>query len=34
VQRAGFAGEELKEGAEGPDLPAERTDYEECLACH
>ncbi|MGD9815588.1 MAG: ribonucleoside-diphosphate reductase subunit alpha [Hyphomonadaceae bacterium] len=34
VQRAGFAGEETKsEAAEAPTLPAERTDYEECLAC-
>ncbi len=34
VQRAGFAGDEGKsEVAEAPTLPAERTDYEECLAC-
>jgi ribonucleoside-diphosphate reductase alpha chain len=34
VQRAGFAGEEAKsEVAEAPSAPAERTDYEECLAC-
>jgi ribonucleoside-diphosphate reductase alpha chain len=34
VQRAGFAGDEGK--AEAPDAPAmtaEKTDYEECLAC-
>ncbi|MCL4715256.1 MAG: ribonucleoside-diphosphate reductase subunit alpha [Hyphomonadaceae bacterium] len=34
VQRAGFAGDEGKsEAAEAPTMPAERTDYEECLAC-
>ena len=35
VQRAGFACDEGKaEGAiEAPTLPAEKTDYEECLAC-
>lgn len=34
VQRAGFAGDEGKsEAAEAPAMPAERTDYEECLAC-
>lgn len=34
VQRAGFAGEDNKsEVAEAPSMPAERTDYEECLAC-
>lgn len=34
VQRAGFAGDEGKsESAEAPTMPAERTDYEECLAC-
>ncbi|MGE3839885.1 MAG: ribonucleotide-diphosphate reductase subunit alpha, partial [Hyphomonadaceae bacterium] len=34
VQRAGFAGDEGKsEVAEGPSMPAQRTDYEECLAC-
>ncbi|ANP45193.1 ribonucleotide-diphosphate reductase subunit alpha [Candidatus Viadribacter manganicus] len=35
VQRAGFAGDEGKaEGAiEAPTMPAEKTDYEECLAC-
>jgi ribonucleoside-diphosphate reductase alpha chain len=32
VQRAGFAGEEAKAEAV-PTMPAERTDYEECLAC-
>jgi ribonucleoside-diphosphate reductase alpha chain len=32
VQRAGFAGEEAKAEAL-PTMPAERTDYEECLAC-
>jgi hypothetical protein len=34
VQRAGFAGEEAKtEAVEAITAPAERTDYEECLAC-
>ncbi len=33
VQRAGFAGEEGKTEAEAPTMTAERTDYEECLAC-
>jgi len=34
VQRAGFAGDEGKElVADAPVMPAERTDYEECLAC-
>ncbi|HWA00350.1 MAG TPA: ribonucleoside-diphosphate reductase subunit alpha [Caulobacterales bacterium] len=32
VQRAGFAGEEVRETAD-VTAPAERTDYEECLAC-
>ena len=35
VQRAGFAGSEDKAegGSEAPTMPAEKTDYEECLAC-
>jgi ribonucleoside-diphosphate reductase alpha chain len=33
VQRAGFAGEEMKADVEGPMMPVEKTDYEECLAC-
>jgi ribonucleoside-diphosphate reductase alpha chain len=34
VQRAGFAGDEGKpEAAETFTAPAEKTDYEECLAC-
>ncbi len=34
VQRAGFAGEEAKiEVLDAPTLAAQRTDYEECLAC-
>lgn len=34
VQRAGFAGDEGKgDTAEAPIMPAEKTDYEECLAC-
>ncbi|MGD9981558.1 MAG: ribonucleoside-diphosphate reductase subunit alpha [Hyphomonadaceae bacterium] len=34
VQRAGFAGDEGKDAtADAPTLPAEKTDYEECLAC-
>ena len=34
VQRAGFAGDEGKaDAAEAPTMPAEKTDYEECLAC-
>ncbi|MFO1017382.1 MAG: ribonucleoside-diphosphate reductase subunit alpha [Hyphomonadaceae bacterium] len=35
VQRAGFAGDEGKGEAvaDEPTMPAERTDYEECLAC-
>ncbi|HYD87028.1 MAG TPA: ribonucleoside-diphosphate reductase subunit alpha [Vitreimonas sp.] len=34
VARAGFAGDEGKaETAEAPTMPAEKTDYEECLAC-
>jgi ribonucleoside-diphosphate reductase alpha chain len=34
VQRAGFAGEEIKERLAEADMPAtQRTDYEECLAC-
>ncbi len=32
VQRAGFAGGEEHASAE-QTAPAERTDYEECLAC-
>ncbi|WP_395644671.1 ribonucleoside-diphosphate reductase subunit alpha [Terricaulis sp.] len=34
VQRAGFAGsEDAKDAVETITAPAERTDYEECLAC-
>ena len=33
VQRAGFAGEEVKEVVEAVSAPVQRTDYEECLAC-
>jgi ribonucleoside-diphosphate reductase alpha chain len=33
VQRAGFAGEEVKETTDAITAPGERTDYEECLAC-
>ncbi len=33
VQRAGFAGEEVMERVADIGGPAERTDYEECLAC-
>lgn len=33
VQRAGFAGEEVKEAADVLAAPGARTDYEECLAC-
>jgi ribonucleoside-diphosphate reductase alpha chain len=33
VARAGFAGEELKDASDKITAPAERIDYEECLAC-
>jgi ribonucleoside-diphosphate reductase alpha chain len=33
VQRAGFAGEEVVADTSAESAPAERTDYEECLAC-
>ncbi len=33
VQRAGFAGEEVAAETVAASTPAERTDYEECLAC-
>jgi ribonucleoside-diphosphate reductase alpha chain len=34
VARAGFAGDEGKaDSPEAPTMPAQRTDYEECLAC-
>jgi hypothetical protein len=34
VQRASFAGgEEALADAIKPDMPAQQTDYEECLAC-
>jgi ribonucleoside-diphosphate reductase alpha chain len=33
VQRAGFANGEEKAEQTGFDAPAEKTDYDECLAC-